>query len=475
MCLSPVLAAPPTPRDVGLEPVLLLAPGVVAHADRARLIIHPPRKTGERLLESSLPWENATLNWFSILREGDRFRLWYECYDIAGWPTPDDTSFCYAESTDGIHWTRPQLGLTEYQGSTANNILFRQIGKNAHRSRVHGTCVFLDPAAPPEERYKAVSQGQFQGLGDRPYYIAGMTSPDGLRWQRLPKPIGDDFADSQYSGFRHPASGQYWLYGRASGRGGRAVGRAHGPAFTRFDSLARDVCLQAHADQLPGQDHYNPACQLCPLVHDLVLAFPSLFHHQADTLDIRLAVAHPSGRFLWPERDAAFIPLGAPGEWDSGSLYFGNGGCLPIGAGEEWAFYYSASRLKHGEVELENLRDPSNRRVITRAVAPAGRLAGYRAEDDVGELRTVPLRSPGRRLQLNARVTAGGEIRVALLRPDGSPIPGRATSDCTPITGDSRKAPVTWTTGSDLPAEEGVIVDFELRQADLFGLQFLPD
>jgi hypothetical protein len=72
-------------------------------------------------------------------------------------------------------------------------------------------------------------------------------------------------------------------------------------------------------------------------------------------------------------------------------------------------------------------------------------------------------------------VTAGGEIRVALLRPDGSPIPGRATSDCTPITGDSRKAPVTWTTGSDLPAEEGVIVDFELRQADLFGLQFLPD
>ncbi|MFM8220429.1 MAG: hypothetical protein ACKOJF_16060, partial [Planctomycetaceae bacterium] len=473
LCLSPIHAAPPAPRDTGLEPVLLLTPGVVAQVDRAALTLHPPRKTGERLLESSLPWENATLNWFSILREGDRFRLWYECYDVAGWPTPDDTSFCYAESTDGLNWTRPQLGLTEYQGSTANNILFRQIGTGAHRSRVHGTCVFLDPAAPAEERYKAVSQGQFQGRGDRPYYIAGMTSPDGLKWRRLPDPIGDDFADSQYSGFRDPASGQYWLYGRTAGRGGRAVGRADNARFTRFESLTRDVCLQAHPDQPSGQDHYNPACQLCPTVPGLVLAFPSLFQHRADTLDIRLAVAEPTGEFRWPDREEAFIPLGAAGEWDGGSLYFGNGGCVPLGTGDDWAFYYSASRLKHAETELDNLRDPRNRRVITRAIAPAGRLAGYRAGEDVADLRTVPLRSTGRRLQLNARVAPGGEIRVALLRPDGSPVPGRGINDCAPVTGDSRTAAVSWNSGADVVAQAGLIVHFTLRHAELFGVQFL--
>lgn len=473
--LAPVCAAPPSVREAGLDPVLLVMPGVVTHAERATLKLHPPRKTGQRLLESSEPWENATLNWFSVLRDGDRYRLWYECYDVAGWPTPDDTSFCYAESRDGIHWKRPRLGLTEYQGSTDNNILFRQVGGGTHRSRVHGTCVFLDPAAPPEERYKAVSQGQFRGRGDRPYYIAGMTSPDGLSWRRLPEPIGDDFADSQYSGFRDPATGRYWLYGRASGRGGRAVGRAASEHFARFDSLARDVCLQAGPTQPAGQDHYNPACQPCPAVPGLVLAFPSLFQHQADTLDIRLAVATTEGDFAWPDRETPFIPLGPPGEWDGGSLYFGNGGCVPLGAGEEWAFYYSASRLRHAGVELENLANPANRRVITRAVAPAGRLAGYHAGPGGGELTTLPLRSQGRRLQINAVVQPGGQVRVALRRPDGSAIAGRTWADCQPLTGDARDIPVVWNSGDDIPRSEGVTVHIELVDAAVYGLQFQRD
>lgn len=469
------VAAPPAARDVGHNRVLLLAPGIVTHAGRANLRLHPPRKTGERLLESVEPWENATLNWFSVLREGDRYRLWYECYDVAGWPTADDTSFCYAESRDGVHWTRPRLGLTEYQGSRENNILFRQLGTDSHRSRVHGTCVFLDPAAPPEERYKGVSQGQFRGRGERPYYIAGMTSPDGLTWHRLPEPIGDDFADSQYSGFRDPASGRYWLYGRAAGRGGRAVGRAASDRFARFDSLARDVCLQAGPTQPPGQDHYNPACQLCPTVPGLVLAFPSLFRHQPDTLDIRLAVANLTGEFDWPDRDTPFLPLGEPGSWDGGSLYFGNGGCLPLGDGQDWSFYYSASRLRHAGVELENLADPANRRVLTRAVAPAGRLAGYRAGPEGGEITTQALRSEGRRLRINALVQPGGQVRVALMQPDGGPVAGRSWADCRPLTGDVRDLTVAWDSGDEVAGSTGVVVHLELVDATVFGLQFVGD
>ena len=67
-----------------------------------------------------------------------KYRMWYECYDVEGWPTADDTSFCYAESRDGIHWTKPELGLFEYQGSKKNNILFRQIGDGDHHRQVCG-------------------------------------------------------------------------------------------------------------------------------------------------------------------------------------------------------------------------------------------------------------------------------------------------------------------------------------------------
>src|SRR5690606_35873298 len=40
------------------------------------------------------------------------------------------TSFCYAYSKDGIHWTKPDLGLVEFQGNRNNNIIMR----NAHGS-----------------------------------------------------------------------------------------------------------------------------------------------------------------------------------------------------------------------------------------------------------------------------------------------------------------------------------------------------
>lgn len=169
-------------RVIDASKVLFVDEAFSAKMDDVKLMLHPPRKTGERLIESDQPWENAGLNWFSVLKAGETYRMWSECYDVEGWPTPDDTSFCYAESKDGIHWKKPTLGRYSYQGSMDNNIVFRQIGVDKHRSRVHGSCVFLDPSVPPEARYKCVSQGQFYGIGDRPNYVAGMTSPDGLHW-----------------------------------------------------------------------------------------------------------------------------------------------------------------------------------------------------------------------------------------------------------------------------------------------------
>ena len=66
------------------------------------LRMHSATKTGERTLEPNQPWENASLNWFSVMQHDGKFRMWYECYNVEGWPTTNDTSFCYAESLDGI-------------------------------------------------------------------------------------------------------------------------------------------------------------------------------------------------------------------------------------------------------------------------------------------------------------------------------------------------------------------------------------
>lgn len=44
-------------------------------------------------------------------------------------------SLGYAESDDGVHWEKPNLGFVDFEGSFENNLLFRY---------AHGTGVFLD-------------------------------------------------------------------------------------------------------------------------------------------------------------------------------------------------------------------------------------------------------------------------------------------------------------------------------------------
>ena len=57
---------------------------------------------------------------------------------------------CYAESEDGLHWRKPELGLIEFNGNTRNNLVQRG---------AHGAGVFFDPTdADPARRYQAALQ-----------------------------------------------------------------------------------------------------------------------------------------------------------------------------------------------------------------------------------------------------------------------------------------------------------------------------
>ena len=80
------------------------------------------------------------------------FKAWYQggaCYG------PDDGSnMCYATSADGVHWDKPALGMVEFEGSTANNMVLRA------QCMMHDPGVIIDHAEPdPQRRYKVVWWG----------------------------------------------------------------------------------------------------------------------------------------------------------------------------------------------------------------------------------------------------------------------------------------------------------------------------
>lgn len=470
LCLPCANAAAADPWRVGTDRQLFVDRAFFAESTNVSLRLHPPRKTGEKVLEADKPWESATLNWFNVLEDRGvidpeaRYRMWYECYDVPGWPTADDTSFCYAESRDGIRWTKPELGLFEYQGSTKNNILFRQVGSGTHRSRVHGTGIFVDPTAPPPARYKAVSQGLWADRNP-PYRVAGMTSADGLRWHRLPTPICDVFADSQYAGFWDPSANQYALYGRVAGN----LGRTSSPDFARFSPL--ELVLRADANDPPDSNLYNSAAVKYRGAAQVYLMFPSLYQHRPDTLDIRLAVSRDGLRWTYPDQATPFVPLGPTNAFDSQTLYIGQG---IIDAGDETWLYYSGSPLPHNRTELEDLVRCPQPRAYSRLVTRRDRFVSAEASSSGGRFVTPPLDFAGNRLLLNAEVRAGGHLRVALLDEQHRPIPGRRLEDCQPITGDHLDALVHWKDGTDLGAwtHRPVRLEFDLRDTSLFGFQF---
>ena len=199
--------------------------------------------------------------------------------------------------------------------------------------------------------------------------------------------------------------------------------------------------------------------------------FPSVYDHQSDKLDIHLAVSRDSIHWRFPDRATPFIALGPAGQFDSGSLYLGQG---VVRVQDELWHYYSGSPLKHEEADLPLMTNSANCRIYSRATI---RLDGYvsvEAGDQEGCFVTPPLRFKGNALALNVAVKPGGDFRVGLQDEAGNPAPGLTLGDCVPIKGDHIRQRVTWTSQASLAAQatHPVRLSFRMTQAALFAFQF---
>ena len=120
---------------------------IAALGGGARLRLHHPEPR-EVALVCDAPWEGNGCLYVTVMQDGDRYRMYYRGGNYRITPTEYTEAhrllYCYAESTDGIHWVKPELGLVDYEGSTRNNIILDGLG-------THSFAPFRDPnpAAPP--------------------------------------------------------------------------------------------------------------------------------------------------------------------------------------------------------------------------------------------------------------------------------------------------------------------------------------
>ena len=471
----------------------------LASSKNVELVVHPPRKTGERNIVPDRPWENGDIGVYcTVLKDGDTYHLWY----------PAGPGLCYARSKDGIVWEKPNLGLADCNGSRDNNIV---IGGGAGGMDKCGSegMVFIDPTAPPEQRFRYAVR-----ISDELKDTVVFSSPDGIRWKlthehvlTFTAPQKPNHLDSQNVIFWDDRIGRYVAYMRRNvkktGPRMRTVARSESPRLGGFAEAQEAPIVLAH-DELDARlgdqevvDYYTSGVIKYPWAQDAYFMFPQAYFHyvpgklaefpkqcpaNAGPLDTRFAASRDG--ITWNRFDRRpFVRLGMRGEFDcmNARLFYG---LVPSVDGRELYMYYLGSDQLHGwgRDERNNrllteagLAPTQNTSVISRLVSRRDGFVSARAAYAGGEFTTPPMRFAGKELVLNVDTSAAGLVRCELQDDRGRPIDGHRLEDCDVIhTANELDRPVRWRGRTDVSALAGRPVRLRVayRDADLYAFQF---
>ncbi len=225
-----VAAAPFTPR--GDQDVLLFGEPTVAKTTNLQLTFYPARRhPANPVLRRSEPWEGVGPYIFGNRLMQDELtrelRLWYIAYRFQD----NYYRWAYATSTNGLQWTKPDLGVEQFEGKPARNLL--PLGPHPDKG-TRSIARDPRPSTPPERRYLGVRftyDGEFVSF-----------SPDGIHWKEyagnpawhVPSDIISILWDDRRQKF--VAFYKIWeLKGREFVPGGPTNGQpfiAHMPTFT---------------------------------------------------------------------------------------------------------------------------------------------------------------------------------------------------------------------------------------------------
>ena len=501
-CCLGIAAERTKPIDVGSRLELFVDDYLIDRLDgKAELRLHHPEPR-EIAIVHDAPWEGTGSGYHSVFQDGKLYRMYYKAWHLEVSKGKLNTGShplycCYAESDDGIRWRKPELGLHEFRGSKANNIVMAP-GKAGSATADPGhPAVFKDenPDAPADARYKAIIRSA------KPHGLLAFKSPDGLHWTPMSDgPVITEGAfDSQNLAFWDPVRAEYRAYWRIF-TAGVADGTAWKPSGVRAIRTATSkdfLNWGPHADvkYVDSPDEHLYTNQIKPYYRaphifigfptryvergwsDSMRALPELEHRQwRAAASQRYGTAITEG-LLMTSRDGvlfhrfneAFLRPGIEraGTWNYGQQYIAwhvveTKSSLPD-APNELSLYAGESYWTGTSSEL--------RRYTLRIDGFVSASAPFKG----GELVTKPITFRGQRLVLNFSTSAAGGVQVEIQDASGRPLPGFALADCPEVFGDSLSRTVTWKQGADLASLAGkpVRLRFVLKDADVYSFQFV--
>lgn len=472
---------------------VLYRPGTI------KRVVELQRHSPDPIIPPDQPWE-AMLGWTSVHRDPrtGKHQLWYQAYQEQR--TEDKVLkniVCYAESEDGITWTKPKLGLFPfYEIKDTNIVLLGVVGGYGER---YCNSVVVDPRDPdPQRRYKMAYYDWVPAAG-----VAGGSgthvafSPDGIRWTKHPGgPVskssfgskGMDFPFADEDGYvespgkggtvrrawRSPlclsdaldvlydsrlnlfvAYGKMWTPwpdGTLSWK--HAMGRMESKNFIHW-SKPELILTVNDRDAVQLEFHTSPV-----FMHNgMYFSMNQILDRSAGTMDAELMSSRDGRRWDRSFAGTFAIPRGAPGRFDHGSVIT-NG--TPVMLEKEMRFYYGGYRGSAiGGVGFNEKQGPGNYisgiglattprdRLVAVGINPQTPVKGQKKDQPklVNTIGNVTLKSLDltgvKAITLNADAS-NGSVRLEVLNEDGYRLRGFTKDEAVPMKTDDLAHAARW-------------------------------
>lgn len=450
-----------TAVDIGARRELFVDDFLIDRLQGAEHKLHKPVARDVALV-CDQPWEGNTSAYYALFPDGDRFRAYYR-----GWHFDDKTKkpshaefTCYAESRDGLLWTKPELDLITFNGSKRNNIVWAGRG-------THNFTPFLDgnPKSAPAARYKALAGGLTVVNGKKRECLNALHSADGIHWELMAEAVITAGAfDSQNLAFWDAVRGEYRAYWRIftagytdergwKPGGVRAIRTATSKDFVHWSNQA-DLKYVAS----PDEHLYTNAVLPYARAPHLFIGFPTRFQPKTQQVEPVFMTSRDGVLFRrWSEE---LIPITAPKDRGGNRSNYMAWGLLQLPGNDREVSVYATEAYYTGAGSR-----------VRRFTFRTDGFVSVRAAGE-GTLTTKPLKFSGSRLALN--LASKGPSRVEVQDASGRAMPGFALDDCAPMAVDAIEHQVAWKSGADLGrlAGQPVRLRFVLRDGDLYSLRF---
>ncbi|MFA6509293.1 MAG: hypothetical protein WCV62_02360 [Candidatus Peribacteraceae bacterium] len=469
---------------VGTQPQLFVDDALISEMSGAELILHHP-VPAEVAIKFDAPWEGDLSTFVTVMYDQGIYRMYYNGDDDSHEPVT-----CYAESKDGIHWVKLQLGLFAFNGSSKNNIIWMGNDQTLETRKISRYPTFNN-TRPKNKQYWILQNGDkvnvpanfspfrdtnpraksseiYKAIGGMPPMALG--SPDGIHWHFLKDTRvmeGEDY-DSMNTALYDPRIKRYVAYVRSNKYPGRAGIRSI-VRRTSSDFLHWGSGTVIDEQGSPVEQLYTNAITPYFRLPAIFIGLPMrIVEERKAVQDARFggitdAVFMSSRDGIHFNRQFldAFIRPGTDIEnWMHGSIMPAKG-IVPTGP-DEISIYYT-----------EHFGYSTNR--LRRATLRTDGFVSVHASYMVGSMTTKTFVFTGSNLVINASTSVAGSIRVEVIDVSVEPQKANSLLQSKPFYGDAIDHTVLWTgSGVNLGALAGrpIRLKFVLRDADLYSFHF---